>query len=436
MEMEVDADSIREPCPNPMPPAGGVAITAGNATSSPPQLPQSAPSLVSTSGSDDALLTLPISQPSGTTVGARRSKRARSVPTGEAAGPASSPRRKRRGSRDPRAGAMPAAAVAASPGMNNVRRVGRRAKREETGNGRAVEGEEAARKIRRRKSAAATAKASKRVVVVAKREKDSSLALVPHRAANCTYAGTNNEGQSGWKGLSEMVADLVMWKHVAKSAFWFGSGSMLFISSSFSRGMNFSPISACCHFGVVILGLAFFKDSVFRRQREPVRQFQLTEEDVLRAAQAVLPVANALISMTQLVFSGEPSTTLKVLPLLLFGAKFGHLLTIQRLLATGFFGSFTLPKLYSRYSSQIHTKGKRFKDQILNAWKSCPHKKFIMTVAVTTFWNLISVKTRIVAAFFCMVTLRYYYQYFKMNNSSQLEMHASVGEEEPVVIED
>ncbi|CAL5042743.1 unnamed protein product [Urochloa decumbens] len=181
MEMEVD----REPCPNPMPPAGEVAITAGNATSSPPQPPQPSPSPVSTSGSDDALLTLPISQPNGTTVGTRRSKRARSVPTGEAVGSAASARRKRHGSREPRAGAMPAAAVAASPEERNVRRVGRRVKREETGN----EGEEAAWKVRRRKSATATADASKRLVVVAKREKDSSLALVPHRPTNCAYVG-------------------------------------------------------------------------------------------------------------------------------------------------------------------------------------------------------------------------------------------------------
>uniref|UniRef100_K3Y1S5 Uncharacterized protein n=1 Tax=Setaria italica TaxID=4555 RepID=K3Y1S5_SETIT len=171
----------------------------------------------------------------------------------------------------------------------------------------------------------------------------------------CT--GSNNEGQNGLKGLSEMVADLVI------------------------------PISVGCHFGVMILGLAFFKDSVFQRYnlREPVRQFQLTEEDVLHAVQAVLPV----------------------FPLLLFGAKFGHLLTIQRLLATGmieletrvkfsneFFCCFTLPKLYSCYSSQI-----------LNAWRSCPRKKLVMTVAVTTFWNLISLKTHILAGMMFIVCL-------------------------------
>lgn len=91
-----------------------------------------------------------------------------------------------------------------------------------------------------------------------------------------------------------MVVELVMWKSPARSAFWFGSGSMLFFSS-FSRDINFrhvqlvlyftmmfsmlhinnlafehclviySPISVLCHFGVLTLVLAFFKDSIPQR---------------------------------------------------------------------------------------------------------------------------------------------------------------------------
>ena len=49
-----------------------------------------------------------------------------------------------------------------------------------------------------------------------------------------------------------------------------------------------------------------------RPQVENKRSFQLTEEDVLRAFQAVLPIANVMISMAQVIFSGEPSMTLKV----------------------------------------------------------------------------------------------------------------------------
>jgi len=42
------------------------------------------------------------------------------------------------------------------------------------------------------------------------------------------------------------------------------------------------------------------------------RSFQLTEEDLLRASRAVLPIANSVISAAQVIFSGEPSMTLKV----------------------------------------------------------------------------------------------------------------------------
>lgn len=49
-----------------------------------------------------------------------------------------------------------------------------------------------------------------------------------------------------------------------------------------------------------------------RPQVERGRRFQLTEEDVLRASRAVLPIANSMISTAQVIFSGEPSMTLKV----------------------------------------------------------------------------------------------------------------------------
>ena len=42
------------------------------------------------------------------------------------------------------------------------------------------------------------------------------------------------------------------------------------------------------------------------------RSFQLTEEDVLHASQVVFPIVNVMISRAQVIFSGEPSMTLKV----------------------------------------------------------------------------------------------------------------------------
>ena len=98
----------------------------------------------------------------------------------------------------------------------------------------------------------------------------------------------------------------------------------------------------------------------------------------------------------------------------------------------GFFTSFTVPKLYSCYSSQIHKRGaiqlplvilsyffvrnyssgrkaefyllltsvEILGDRALEAWKSCPRKKLVAATAVAMFWNMFSVKTRVMAGIF------------------------------------
>ncbi|KAF0932691.1 hypothetical protein E2562_011986 [Oryza meyeriana var. granulata] len=310
------------------------------------------------------------------------------------------PRRRRRAG-----GEQCAAPAVASP--RNGRRARRRLEKE-------IEVEDdAARRARRRKSTRAASKAAPAAVdkvAAAADKEDTSMALV--LASTDAIRGADAAEVSGWEDLWERIVELVMWKNVAKSALWFGLGSMFFFSCSFSREITFSPISALCHMGVMVLGLAFFKDSIPQRQQvERGRSFRLTEDDVLRAARAVLPVANSMISTAQVIFSGDPSMTLKVLPVLLFGAKYGTLVTVWRLLATGFFTSFTLPKLYSCYSSQIHKRVEILRDRALEAWKSCPRKKLVAGTAVTMCWNLFSVKTRIIAAFISVVILRYNQKY-------------------------
>ncbi|KAK3152827.1 hypothetical protein QOZ80_2BG0164090 [Eleusine coracana subsp. coracana] len=325
------------------------------------------------------------------------------------AGTPTPPRRRRRGAGEPCA-----APALASP--RNGRRARRRLEKEVE-----VEEDAATRKARRRKSTRVAASKAAQVVAdkaavaaAAEKGEDMSLALVPARPDATRSAGTDLVEQSGWEGLWERIVELVMWRNVAKSALWFGFGSMFFFSCSCSREITFSPISALCHVGIMILGLAFFKDSVPQRpQVEKGRSFQLTEDDVLRASRAVLPVANSMISTAQVIFSGEPLMTLKVLPVLLFGAKYGSLVTVWRLLAAGFFTSFTVPKLYSCYSSQIHNKVDILRYRILEAWKSCPRKKLVAATAVTMCWNIFSVKTRVMAAFISLVVLRYNQKYRK-----------------------
>jgi len=50
--------------------------------------------------------------------------------------------------------------------------------------------------------------------------------------------GTDFVEQSELEGLWERIVELVMWRNVAKSALWFGFGSMFF-SCSFSRDVTF-----------------------------------------------------------------------------------------------------------------------------------------------------------------------------------------------------
>jgi hypothetical protein len=56
--------------------------------------------------------------------------------------------------------------------------------------------------------------------------------------------GADNVEKSDGKGLWERVAELVMWKNVGISAFWFGSISVILFSSSFSRDIEFRQVTS------------------------------------------------------------------------------------------------------------------------------------------------------------------------------------------------
>lgn len=243
-------------------------------------------------------------------------------------------------------------------------------------------------------------------------------------------------GRGTVKGLWEIFSELIMWKDTARSTLWFGLGSLFFVSSSFSRECGFSVISAASHLGILVLALAFFYDSVPQRQQLTWRgNFQLTEEDIVRVARVVLPVANEVLSKSREIFSGEPSMTLKVAPILLFTAKYGHLMTPWRLFATGFFLSFTAPKLYSSYAQQIHERVEAVRNYVSETWKSCQHKKLIAASAATVIWNLLSAKTRIVAAFMSVVVLRYHRQRLVQKGSSMEEGEEEQQQQAMVIVE-
>uniref|UniRef100_A0A5B7BKG6 Reticulon-like protein n=1 Tax=Davidia involucrata TaxID=16924 RepID=A0A5B7BKG6_DAVIN len=240
------------------------------------------------------------------------------------------------------------------------------------------------------------------------RSKRDKLSLVPSIPPQQTNYGD-------WYNLDrigQLISDLIMWRDVAKSSLWFGFGSLCFLSSCFARGINFSVFSMISKLGFLFLSISFFSNSI--RQRDNIdskREFKLKEDDILRAARVILPAANLAISKTRELFSGEPSMTLKVAPLLLLGAEYGHLITLWGLCAFGFFISFTGPKLYSCFSVQIDKKVEYLKLWVLEAWGACSHKRIVAASAATVFWNLTAIKIRIFAAFIGLAILQHYRQH-------------------------
>ncbi|GMY10197.1 reticulon-like protein B17 [Fagus crenata] len=218
------------------------------------------------------------------------------------------------------------------------------------------------------------------------RPKKEKLSLVPSSSS----PKTEDEDGSNLDRIGQMITDLIMWRDAAKSSLWFGFGTLCFFSSCFAKGINFSIFSVISQLGLLFLGASFLSNSISQRNNVTTkRDLRLKEDDILRLGKLILPATNLAISKTRELFSGEPSMTLKVAPFLLLGAEYGHLITIWRLCAIA----------------------ECIKWWVLEAWGACSHKKIVAASAVTAFWNLSSVKTRIFTAFISLVLLRYYRQH-------------------------
>ncbi|KAF5744086.1 reticulon-like protein B17 isoform X1 [Tripterygium wilfordii] len=260
------------------------------------------------------------------------------------------------------------------------------------------------------------------------RSKKENLSLVP-LVPSPSPSPKNDDGDRGnFDRIGMVVADLITWKDVAKSSLWFGFGCLCFLSSCFAQGVNFSIFSAISQLGLLFLGAAVFSNSFCQRNNvETKSEFKLKEEDILRLCRLILPATNLAISKTRNLFSGEPSMTLKVTPFLLLGAEYGHLITLWRLCALGFFVSFTVPRLYYCYCIQINQKVENMKRRVIEAWRACSHKKIVVASAATAFWNLSNIKTRIFTAFISLVVLQYCRQHLVAKSE---EEQAEEGEQE------
>ncbi|GAB4828151.1 hypothetical protein Ancab_035067 [Ancistrocladus abbreviatus] len=210
----------------------------------------------------------------------------------------------------------------------------------------------------------------------------------------------------------QTLVDLVMWRDVSKSAFVFGSGTFMIISSSYTKDMNVSFISVIGYLGLVYLAIIFLYTSILCRGATDVedsrQNYVLGEEEAVWLVRLVLPYLNEFLLKIRDLFSGDPAVTMKLAVVLFVLARCGSSITIWKMVKLGFFGVFTVPKICSSYSAHITAYGKFWIRRFRDAWESCSHKKAVAFAIFTLFWNLSSVSARIWAAFMLFAAFRYY----------------------------
>uniref|UniRef100_A0A5B6ZHE7 Reticulon-like protein n=1 Tax=Davidia involucrata TaxID=16924 RepID=A0A5B6ZHE7_DAVIN len=218
----------------------------------------------------------------------------------------------------------------------------------------------------------------------------------------------------------QSLVDLVMWRDVSKSAFVFGIGTFVIVSSSYTKDLNISFITVMSYLGLVYLALIFLYRTIICRGAvyidDTSQSNVLGEEEAVWLLKLVLPYLNEFLLKLRALFSGDPATTMKLAVLLFVLARCGSSITIWKMAKLGFFGVFTVPKVCSSYSTQLTAYGKFWVRRIRDAWESCSQKKAVACVIFTLVWNLSSIVARIWAVFMLLVAFRYYQQSLLMRD--------------------
>ncbi|GAA0168106.1 hypothetical protein LIER_22901 [Lithospermum erythrorhizon] len=212
----------------------------------------------------------------------------------------------------------------------------------------------------------------------------------------------------------DSFVDLIMWRDVSKSAFIFGVGTFVIISSSYTHDIKISVISVLSYISLVYLAAIFlFRSFINRGARDNYstnKEHVVGEEEAIWLIKLILPYVNEFLLNIRALFSGDPSTTMKLAVLLFVLARCGSSITIWKMAKLGFFGVFIVPKVCSSYSSQITAFGKFWIRRFQDAWESCSHKKAVAFGVFTLVWNLSSIVARIWAVFMLFVAFKYYQQ--------------------------
>ncbi|KAJ8767842.1 hypothetical protein K2173_020782 [Erythroxylum novogranatense] len=220
------------------------------------------------------------------------------------------------------------------------------------------------------------------------------------------------------------LVDLVMWRDISRSAFVFGIGTFVIISSSYTKDINVSCISVFSYLGLVYLAAIFLYRSLINRGVVDVgdgASYVLGEDEAIWIVKLVLPYLNEFLLKIKALFSGDPSTTMKMAVLLFVLARCGNSITIWKMAKLGFFGVFTIPKVCTLYSSQLTAYGKFWIRRFGDAWGSCTHKKAVALAIFSLVWNLSSMVARVWAVFMMFVAVRYYQQSLERDDDWAME---------------
>ncbi|XP_027332143.1 reticulon-like protein B21 isoform X2 [Abrus precatorius] len=212
----------------------------------------------------------------------------------------------------------------------------------------------------------------------------------------------------------QSLVDLIMWRDVSRSAFVFGFGTFIIVSSSYAKDINLSLISVMSYISLVYLAVIFLYRSLICRGVIEVddSNYVLGEEDAIWLLKLILPYLNECLSKLKALFSGDPGTTIKLAVLLFVLARCGSYITIWKMAKFGFFVVFTVPKICSSYSAQLTAYANFWIRRFRDAWDSCTHKKAVALGIFGLVWNLSSVVARIWAVFVLFAAFRYYQQHY------------------------
>lgn len=212
-------------------------------------------------------------------------------------------------------------------------------------------------------------------------------------------------GTSDWL---QFLGDVIMWRHIPRSALLFGVGCFCIMSASLIQDMQYSIFSVMAYTALFYLAARFIRCNFLRGIPSTLSVGLLTEADALRLIRLVLPPINLMLQKLGDLFSGEPIVTLKVAGALWFLARAGSMMNIWTLIRIAYFALFTVPKCYASYHEHIETQVRNVVHRIHNTWSACGHKKAVLVAGFLVAWNFSSVSTRVCGAFLALVGVRAY----------------------------